>query len=89
LDEVLQIEGARYFGEVAIGTNYNVQRATKNILFDEKIGGTIHMALGQSYAQAGGKNQSAIHWDLIADMRQGGEIYADDELFYKDGRFLI
>lgn len=89
LDEVMEIEGANYFGEVAIGTNYNIQRATKNILFDEKIGGTVHMALGQSYMQAGGKNQSAVHWDLIADMREGGEIYADDELFYQDGNFLI
>lgn len=88
LDEVMQLEGARYFGEVAIGTNYNIQRATKNILFDEKIGGTIHMAVGQSYIQTGGKNKSVIHWDLISDMKEG-EIYADEELIYENGRFKI
>ena len=89
LDEVMAVEGARHFGEVAIGTNYNIQQPTKNILFDEKIGGTIHMAVGQSYIQTGGKNQSVIHWDLISDMTDGGEIWADDELIYKDGRFII
>ena len=83
-----KIKGARYFGEVAIGTNYNISRATKNILFDEKIGGTIHMALGQSYKQTGGKNESLIHWDLVSDMKKG-EIYADGERIYKNGRFLI
>jgi len=88
LDEVMAVKGARYFGEVAIGTNYNIQRATKNILFDEKIGGTIHMAVGQSYIQTGGKNQSPIHWDLISNMKNGGEIYADEELIYRDGQFL-
>ncbi len=88
LDQVFAIEGARYFGEVAIGTNYNIQQSTRNILFDEKIGGTIHMAVGQSYLQSGGKNQSAIHWDMISDMRQGGEIYADGTLIYRDGKFL-
>lgn len=88
LDEVFKIDGARFFGEVAIGTNYNVTRATKNILFDEKIGGTIHMAIGQSYKQSGGKNTSAIHWDMIADMSDGGAIYVDGSLVYKDGRFL-
>jgi aminopeptidase len=62
---------------------------TKNILFDEKIGGTIHMAIGQSYLQAGGKNQSAVHWDMITDMTQGGEIYADGDMIYKNGQFLI
>ncbi len=87
LDEVMQIPGARYFGEVAIGTNYGITRATGNILFDEKIGGTIHMALGQSYRQTGGKNESSLHWDLIAGMQDGGEIWADDELIYQDGRF--
>lgn len=89
LNEVLAIEGSRYFGEVAIGTNYEIQRATKNILFDEKIGGTIHMALGQSYKQTGGKNKSAVHWDLIADMKTNAFIYADDELIYQNGKFLI
>jgi aminopeptidase len=88
LDQVFAIDGARYFGEVAVGTNYKIQRATRNILFDEKIGGSIHMAVGQSYLQTGGKNQSTIHWDMISDMRHGGEIYADGALIYKDGNFL-
>lgn len=89
LDEVMSLKGARYFGEAAIGTNYNIQRSTKNILFDEKIGGTIHMAVGQSYIQTGGKNQSVIHWDLISNMRDGGRIFADDQLIYENGLFLI
>ena len=89
LDEVFALPGARRFGEAAIGTNYRIRRFTKNILFDEKIGGSIHMTIGQSYLQAGGKNQSSIHWDLIADMRSGGEIYADEEKIYADGRFLL
>jgi aminopeptidase len=88
LDQVFAIDGARYFGEVAIGTNYKIRQATRNILFDEKIGGTIHMAVGQSYLQSGGKNKSAIHWDMIADMKQGGEIVADGEVIYRDGHFV-
>jgi aminopeptidase len=88
LDEIFKIEGARRFGEVAIGTNYDIQKATKNILFDEKIGGTIHMAVGQSYLQNGGKNNSVIHWDMIADMKEGGKIYVDDLLIYENGYFL-
>lgn len=87
LDEVFQIDGARCFGEVAIGTNYSIRRATKNILFDEKIGGTIHMAIGQSYKQTGGKNESSIHWDMIADMTEGS-IIADGKKIYENGRFL-
>lgn len=89
LDQVFSFDGARYFGEVAIGTNYNIQQATKNILFDEKIGGTIHMAVGQSYSQTGGKNKSSIHWDMITDMKKGGEIHVDGEKVYENGRFLI
>jgi len=89
LDKVFEIKGSRYFGEVAIGTNYNIKRSTKNILFDEKIGGTIHMAVGQSYIQSGGKNESSIHWDMIADMKDGGTIHADNEKIYENGRFLI
>ena len=88
-DHIFSIEGTRRFGEAAIGTNYNINRFTKNILFDEKIGGTVHMAIGQSYIQAGGKNQSTIHWDMIANMKNGGEIYADDEKIYESGRFLF
>lgn len=83
-----EIEGSKFFGEAAIGTNFNINRFTKNILFDEKIGGTIHMAIGQSYLQAGGKNQSAIHWDMIADMTNNGQIFADGELIYENGRFI-
>ena len=89
LDAVFEIPGARYFGEVAIGTNYQIQRATRNILFDEKIGGTIHMAVGQSYKQTGGVNQSSIHWDMITDMSESGKIYTDGELIYEKGKFLI
>ncbi len=89
LDESFTVPGSRYFGEVAIGTNYNIQQPTLNILFDEKIGGTIHMAVGQSYLQTGGTNNSVIHWDMITDMRQGGKIYADGVLIYQDGKFLI
>lgn len=89
LDAVFEIPGARYFGEAAIGTNYNIQQATRNILFDEKIGGTIHMAVGQSYKQTGGKNTSAIHWDMITDMSKSGEIYADGIKIYEKGKFII
>ena len=81
-------EGSRFFGEVAIGTNYGIDRYTKNILFDEKMGGTMHMAVGAAMEEAGGKNDSAIHWDMINDMTKCGEIYADGQLFYKNGHFL-
>lgn len=89
LDQIFDIDGARRFGEVAIGTNYNIQRSTRNILFDEKIGGTVHMAIGQSYKQCGGQNQSTIHWDMITDMKNGGRILADGNLIYENGNFLI
>lgn len=89
LDKVFAIPGARQWGEVAVGTNYNIQRTSRNILFDEKIGGSIHMAVGQSYKQCGGKNESTVHWDMITDMKNGGEIWADGELIYKDGAFVI
>ena len=81
--------GSRYLGEFAIGTNDGIQRFTKNILFDEKIGGSFHMAVGAGYPETGSKNESAIHWDMICDMRDGGEIYVDDELFYRNGEFVI
>ena len=87
LSEVLKIEGADTFGEAAIGTNYGIINFTKNILFDEKIGGTVHFALGDSYAESRGKNRSAIHWDMIADMRSNSEIIADGKLIYKNGHF--
>ena len=89
LDALFAHEGARYFGEAAIGTNMRIQQQTNNILFDEKIGGTIHMAVGQSYAQCGGKNQSNVHHDMMTNMRNGGEIFADGILIYRNGGFLI
>jgi len=82
-------EGARYVGEFAIGTNKGITNFTRQILFDEKINGSFHMALGRSYPETGGKNMSTIHWDMICDMRAGGEIWVDDELLYKDGEFAI
>lgn len=89
LDKFFEIPGTKHFGEAAIGTNYKITKFTKNILFDEKIGGTIHMALGASYPETGGKNECAVHWDLIADMKNESEIYADSELIYKNGKFVI
>ncbi|HUF37458.1 MAG TPA: aminopeptidase [Anaerolineales bacterium] len=82
-------KGARYLGEFAVGTNYGIQRFTKNILFDEKIAGTIHMAVGAGYPDTGSKNRSAVHWDFICDMRDDSEIVVDGELFYKNGAFTI
>ncbi len=82
-------EGARRVGEFAIGLNRGIQTFTKNILFDEKIHGTIHMALGKAYPECGGKNESAIHWDMICDLRPGGKMYADGELFYENGEFVV
>jgi aminopeptidase len=81
-------EGARVLGEIAIGTNYAIERYTKNTLFDEKIGGTFHAAVGAAYPESGGKNQSALHWDMVCDLRQGGQIYVDGELISENGRFL-
>ena len=74
--------GARRLGEFAIGTNNGVQQITRSILFDEKIGGSIHMALGRSYGESKGVNESAIHWDMVHNMKDGGEIVIDGELFY-------
>lgn len=88
LKELLKIEGANRLGEAAIGTNHGITRFTKNMLFDEKMAGTIHMALGNSYPETGGKNRSAIHWDILKDMKKNAEIYADNEIFYKNGKFL-
>jgi aminopeptidase len=81
-------EGARRVGEFAFGLNYEIDRFTRDTLFDEKIGGTIHLALGTAYPETGGLNRSALHWDLICDLRSGGEVYADGELVYRDGQFL-
>jgi aminopeptidase len=81
--------GARYLGEFAIGTNFGIQRFTGNILFDEKIGGTIHMALGNGYPETGSVNESAIHWDMICDMRTDAEIVVDGEVLYRNGAFTF
>lgn len=82
-------ESARTMGEFAVGTNKGIDRFTKSILFDEKIGGTIHIALGAGFPEAGGKNQSAVHWDMVCDMRDGGQIVVDGERFYDSGNFTI
>ncbi len=81
-------EGARYLGEWGIGTNYGIQRFTKNMLFDEKIGGTIHLAVGSGYPETGSKNDSGIHWDMLCNMDES-EITVDGDLMYKDGKFEI
>lgn len=83
-----QDAGARVLGEIAIGTNYSVKRYTKNTLFDEKIGGTFHAAVGASYPETGGKNDSGLHWDMVCDLRRGGQIFVDGELISENGRFL-
>ncbi len=81
--------GASLIGEFAIGTNPEVNYFCKDILIDEKIGGTVHIALGRAYPKVGGTNQSAIHWDIIKDMRQEGEIYLDGELVFRNGKVLL
>jgi aminopeptidase len=81
-------EGSHYMGEFAIGTNYEINRFTRNILFDEKLGGTFHMALGAGYPETGSRNTSTIHWDMICDMRHDSEIQVDGEPIYRDGRFI-
>ncbi len=89
LEAMLELDpGARALGEVAFGLNYGITRFTRNILYDEKIGGTMHVALGQAYPDSGGTNRSALHWDLICDLHEG-RVYADGELCYADGRFTI
>ena len=82
-------DGSRHLGEFAIGTNFDINKFTGNILFDEKIGGTFHMALGAGYPETGSKNKSSIHWDMICDMRTDSEITVDGELFYKNGQFVF
>jgi aminopeptidase len=89
LDAVLGLDdGARRLGEVAFGLNYEIDRFTKNTLFDEKIGGTMHVALGSAFKELGGVNDSGLHWDLVCDLRAEGEVYADGELVWRAGRFL-
>jgi len=80
--------GARYLGEFAIGTNFQIDRFTHNILLDEKIGGSFHMAVGAGYPETGSLNKSAVHWDMICDIRQDSEILADGEVIYRNGAFL-
>jgi aminopeptidase len=89
LDALLELDaGARCLGEVAFGLNYEIDRFTQNTLFDEKIGGTMHVALGSSFPDLGGRNESVLHWDLVCDLRADGEVYADGELVWRAGRFL-
>jgi aminopeptidase len=80
--------GSRYVGELGLGNNYKINRFIKNILFDEKIGGTVHVALGRGYPETGSKNESGLHWDMIKDLRDGGEIYVDGALIQKDGQWV-
>jgi len=82
-------EGARRIGEFAFGTNKGITRFTRQILFDEKINGSFHMALGASYPETGGKNESAIHWDMICDMRRESKVTVDGKSFYRNGKFVI
>lgn len=90
LNKILDTDkGARYIGELGFGNNYKIKRFTKDILFDEKIGGTIHIALGSGYKETLSKNKSAIHWDMIKDLRKGGEIWFDDKLAQKDGKWVL
>lgn len=79
-------EGARVLGELGIGTNYNIKKFTKNMLFDEKLGGTIHLAVGAGFPEVGGQNKSGLHWDMLCDMSDS-EIKVDGDLFYKNGHF--
>jgi len=81
-------DGARRVGEFAFGQNDAITEYTGNLLLDEKIGGTVHLALGRSVPGTGGENESGLHWDIVCDLRNGGEVYADGELVYRDGRFL-
>lgn len=90
LDQILHMdEGARRIGEFGVGTNFGINRFCSDILFDEKIGGTIHVAMGRAYTECGGVNQSALHWDLIKDLRQEGEVYLDGVKVIQKGKFLI
>lgn len=90
LNKILDMDkGARFIGELGLGNNYKIKRFTKDILFDEKIGGSIHIALGKGYKETLSKNKSALHWDMIKDLRKGGEIWFDDKLVQKDGKWVF
>jgi aminopeptidase len=89
LNKILDVDkGARYVGELGIGNNFKIQKFTKDILFDEKIGGTVHIALGKGYKETKSLNKSAIHWDMIKDLRNGGELWFDDKLVQRNGRWI-
>ena len=81
--------GARRLGELGIGTNYGIDRGTREVLLDEKLGGTIHMAVGASYPESGGENESAVHTDLVCDLRLGGKLEVDGVVMQEDGRFVV
>jgi len=90
LHEMLEIDpGARFVGEFAFGTNHGITAFTGDTLFDEKIGGTVHLALGKGFLETGSKNDSAIHWDMVCDLRQGGRVTVDGEVFCEDGAFKL
>ena len=82
-------DGARRLGELGIGCNPGIQRFMKNVAFDEKIDGTVHLAVGNSYSFTGGTNASSIHWDIVKDLRSGGRLYADGRLVQENGRWLL
>ncbi|MFX1512262.1 MAG: aminopeptidase [Promethearchaeota archaeon] len=90
LNKLIEVPGANILGEVAIGTNFGIDRFIKNMLFDEKMGGYIHMALGAAFLETGGTNESGVHWDMLKDMREPNSyIEADGEKFYEEGKFII
>ncbi|MEK7112427.1 MAG: aminopeptidase [Patescibacteria group bacterium] len=90
LNKILDMDkGARFIGELGIGNNFKIKRFTKSILFDEKIGGSVHLALGKGYKETLSKNKSALHWDMICDLRQGGEVWFDNKLVQRNGKWLI
>lgn len=90
LNELLNIENARRLGEFAVGTNYGITQFTRNTLFDEKIAGTLHCAIGLGFKQTGSKNMCALHWDILKDMQiPGSQIFADDKLIYEEGKWMI
>ena len=90
LEKMLTIPNANILGELAVGTNFAIDRFTKNMLFDEKMGGTVHLALGSGYPETGSKNQSAIHWDILKDMKsEDSKILLDGEVIYQAGKWLI
>ena len=82
-------KGSKYVGELGIGCNKQIDRFTKNLLFDEKIGGTIHLALGMAYTECKGKNKSALHWDIVCDLRKNGQIIKDGKVIQRNGKWIF